>query len=79
MATSAPPRKAIISRVTPPLARSLGVSLSSALDFVETLSHNGIAFAPIMPEGDALQAASQAAGITPKQALTAYRAILDYE
>lgn len=79
MATSSPPSKAIMVRALPPKAHSEDVSLSNALSFLEILQQDGIAFAPAMPEPEALVAAAQCANITPKQALTAYLAILDYE
>jgi len=79
MATSSPPSNAISFRATPPKAHSSGVPLSNALDFLDTLRNEGIALAPIMPEPEALQAAALKVGITPKQALDAYLAILKYE
>lgn len=79
MATSSPPSKAITVRALPPKAHSMDAPLSNALSFVETLQQEGIAFAPAMPEPEALQAAARRANITPRQALAAYLAILEYE
>jgi len=79
MATSSPPSNAISARAFPPKTQSLDVPLSNALSFIETLSQQGVAFAPAMPEPEALQVAARTAGISPQQALTAYLAILDYE
>ena len=79
MATSSPPSNAIPYRATPPSARSSDDPFSNALKFIEQVRQEGIAFAPAMPEPEALQAAALKAGITPKQALMAYLAILDYE
>jgi len=66
------------SRVLPP-TRSSDVSLSNALSFIEDLHQHGLAFAPAMPEPEALEAAARKANITPKQALHAYLSILAYE
>ncbi|HEY9079622.1 hypothetical protein [Magnetovibrio sp.] len=79
MASSSPPSNAITARAFPPKTQSLDVPLSNALNFIETLSQQGVAFAPAMPEAEALQAAANRAGITPQQALRAYLTILDYE
>jgi len=79
MATSSPPSNAILARALPPKTPTLDVPLSNALSFIETLSQQGIAFAPAMPEPEALQAAARIAGISPQQALNAYLSILDYE
>lgn len=79
MATSSPPSNAISFRATPPKAHSSDAPLSNALDFLETLRNQGIALAPVMPEPEALQSAARKAGISPKQALDAYLAILKYE
>jgi len=79
MATSSPPSSAIPARAFPPKAHSLDAPLSNALEFIETLSQQGIAFAPAMPEPEALQAAAREAQISPKQALAAYLTILDFE
>jgi len=79
MATSSPPSTAILARALPPKAQTLSVPLSNALQFIETISQHGIAFAPAMPEAEALQAAAHNADITPHQALTAYLTILDHE
>lgn len=79
MATSSPPSNAIYSRAMPPKAHSEDAPLSNALDFIDTLRQQGIAFAPAMPEPEALYSAAAQANITPQQALKAYLAILDYE
>lgn len=80
MATSSPPSNAVSAWAMPPKAQdSEGAPLSSALDFIDTLRQQGIAFAPAMPEPESLIAAAQKADITPKQALCAYLAILEYE
>ena len=79
MATSSPPSNACLAQALPPKSHSLDIPLSNALSFIETLSQQGVAFAPAMPEPEALQAAAHAANITPKQALNAYLAILNYE
>ena len=79
MATSSPPSNAILAWAHPPRAHSADVPLSNALNFIETLSQQGVAFAPAMPEPEALQAAARAAGISPQQALNAYLAILDFD
>jgi len=79
MATSSPPSNASLALALPPKSQALDVPLSNALSFIETLSQQGVAFAPAMPEPESLQAAAHAANITPQQALKAYLAILDYE
>lgn len=79
MATSSPPSNAIVSWALPPNAHSSDGPLSNSLRFMEAISQQGIAFAPSMPEAEAIQAAAQKAGISTKQALTAYLAILNYE
>lgn len=79
MATSSPPSNVISFRAKPPKAHSSDGLLSNTLDFIDSLREQGIAFAPAMPEAEALQAAARKANITPQQALSAYLAILDYE
>lgn len=86
MASSSPPRDAISPRVLPPKTRpsmddpfSPSPSLDHALGFLEQIRDSGLAFAPVMPEPEALQAAALEAGISPRQALAAYLAILKYE
>ncbi|MBL4615693.1 MAG: hypothetical protein JKY27_12575 [Magnetovibrio sp.] len=79
MATSSPPSKAISLWALPPKAHSENAPLSNALSFIETLQQQGVTFAPAMPEPEALQSAARRANITPKQALDAYLAILEFE
>ena len=84
MASSSPPRDAISPRVLPPKTRpSVGDPFSpafeNALGFLDDVRDAGLTFAPIMPEPHALQAAALQAGITPRQALTAYLTVLKTE
>lgn len=83
MASSSPPRDAIQNRALPPRARSMDNSLSpsmtEALDFLQRVHDAGLGFAPLMPDPEALEAAARTAKITPKQALSAYLVILNYD
>ena len=86
MASSSPPRDAIFARVLPPKTRPSmddpfpsSPALESALGFLDQVRNAGLAFAPAMPDPEALKAAALKAGISPKQALQVYLTILDYE
>lgn len=84
MASSSPPRDAIHSRAFPPEARHsengpFSPSLESALGFLDQVRNAGLAFAPAMPEPEALKLAALKAGISPKEALTVYLTILNYD
>lgn len=81
MATYSPPSKAISppEASSPQVSSSSGDSLSSALDFLDQLRDAGLSVAPVMPAPEALQNAALQAGISPKEALTAYLTILNYE
>lgn len=84
MASSSPPRDAIHSRPLPPKARNSGndpfsPSLEQAFGFLDQVRDAGLAFAPAMPDPRALELAALKAGITPKEALTAYLTILNYD
>lgn len=84
MASSSPPRDAISPRVLPPKTRTSGNDpfspvLDHALGFLEDVRNAGLVFAPAMPEPEAIRAAAKKAGISPKEALTAYLTILNYD
>lgn len=86
MASSSPPRDAIALRVLPPITRpsmddpfSPSSSFDDALGFLDQVRNAGLAFAPAMPEPEAIQAAALQVGISPKEALTAYLTILNYD
>mgnify|MGYP000492177921 CR=1 FL=1 len=84
MASSSPPRDAIDSWALPPKAHSSGdgsfsPAFNKALGFLDDVRDAGLVFAPAMPEPEAIQAAAIKAGISSKEALTAYLAILNYD
>jgi len=83
MTTSSPPSNVIAFRTDRPSVLSSGgplsPSLTGALEFLEHLNQQGLTIAPVMPNAEALAFAARKSGISAVQALTAYRAILDYE
>ena len=50
--------------------------LEFALDLLETVRDSGLTLVPARPSATMLDAASQAAGITPAQALAAFQAMI---
>ncbi len=83
MATSSPPSQGHLVQASPPKASSdadpLSNPLRNALNMIEHVQAAGLAFAPQMPEPEALHAAARKAGITPREALIAYLTILHHD